>query len=61
MITTLDVLKIATVSALPTPSSALAGALCYYSGALYYCDGTQWVAIGASATEPVINLTYITM
>ncbi|GIV50576.1 MAG: hypothetical protein KatS3mg038_1097 [Candidatus Kapaibacterium sp.] len=46
MITTLDVLKIATVTSLPTPSSSLAGALCYYSGAIYYCDGTQWTALG---------------
>lgn len=51
MITTLDVIKIASVTALPTPSSALAGALCYYSGALYVCNGTQWTALGGGGSN----------
>ncbi|MDW8221311.1 MAG: hypothetical protein RML40_12375 [Bacteroidota bacterium] len=35
-------LKIAVVSALPTPSSSLQGVLVVMSGNLYYCDGNQW-------------------
>ncbi len=46
MIVTLDTIVITTVSTLPTPAASLAGALVYYAGAIYYCDGTRWIQMG---------------
>jgi hypothetical protein len=46
MIVTLDTIVITTVSALPTPAASLAGALVYYAGAIYYCNGTSWIPMG---------------
>lgn len=48
--TFLSTIVIAEVSALPTPSSSLRGAIVAYNGQLYYCDGTEWHQITPPAS-----------
>jgi hypothetical protein len=62
MIVTLDPLVVSSVSALPSPAASLAGALVYYAGAIYYCDGTQWIAMtGGTQDELKIDYSYVEM
>ncbi|MEM4360384.1 MAG: hypothetical protein QXT45_07650 [Candidatus Bilamarchaeaceae archaeon] len=40
--TFLSTLIISSVTALPTPTPELRGAIVSYNNQLYYCDGTEW-------------------